>query len=206
MSLTDATSSEEIIRILESNKINFKIQDTAKDFDASFANNEAKQSILIMLDPKDFELATSVLEQNTVFDINEIDTQHPMFSFSTDELKDVVKNYDEWHPIDVKLAKYLLDKHNITVEQREIKEQQDTKLLKSYDKERSSFLTLLLGYTFCLLGGIAGIGIAIFLMKAKKKLPDGTSQYIYGDSDRSHGFFMLLLGGIVFILLLFNTI
>lgn len=202
MSIPDASVAEEIIGILKNNKIVFRTHNTAKDFDASMAYNEAKNSILIMLDPKDFEMASVVLEQNTKFDITEIDPQHPLFSFSNEELKEVVKNYDEWHPLDVKLAKYLLEKQQITVDPREVKEQQRIKELKSHDPEKSSSLTLWIGYVFCLLGGLAGIGIAIFLMTAKKKLPDGTKQFIYTDSDRRHGFFMLLLGGIFFTLLL----
>lgn len=199
MSLTDDVAAKEIIEILEANKIRFKIQDTAKDFDASFANNAAKQSILIMLSPNDFDRASSVLEQNIALNINEIDPQHPLFSFSTEELKDVVKNYDEWHPIDVKLAKYLLKQQNLIVEPNEIKTQQHLKELKSFHPEKSSSITLLLGYLFCMMGGFAGIGIALFLMTATRKLPDGTKKYIYSNSDRKHGLYMLLVGGIVFI-------
>ena len=202
MSITDATIAEEIIGILETNKMDFRVQDTAKDFDASLAYNEAKNSILIMLDPKDFGIASSILEQNTKFDITEIDPQHPLLSFSNEELKDVVKNYDEWHPIDVKLARYLLNKQNIVVQESEIKEQQHVKELKAQEQENSSSLTLWMGYLFCLMGGLAGIGIAIFLLTAKKKLPDGTKKFIYTDSDRKHGFYMLLAGGTVFTLFL----
>lgn len=199
MSLTDPKIAQEFAVILEAHKIPFKTQDTAKDFDASFANNQAKQSILIMLNPNDFDKASSVLEQNITLDINEIDPQHPLFSFSTEELKDVVKNYDEWHPIDVKLAKHLLKQQNIVVEPDEIKAEQNLKELKSFHPEKSSTITLLLGYIFCMMGGFAGIGIALFLMTATRKLPDGTKKHIYSNSDRKHGFYMLLTGGIVFI-------
>ncbi len=202
MSIPDATIADEIIEILQTHKMDFRTHNTAKDFDASMAYNEAKNSTLIMLDPKNFEMAATILEENTKFDINEIDPQHPLFSFSNNELIDVVKNYDEWHPIDVKLAKHLLNKQNITVDPRDVKEQQRVKELKSHDQETSSSLTLWMGYLFCIMGGIAGIGIAIFLMTAKKKLPDGTKTFVYTDSDRRHGFFMLLLGGIIFTLLL----
>lgn len=203
MSLTDPKIAEEFSVILEAHKIPFKTQDTSKDFDASFANNQAKNSILIMLDPKDFDRASSVLEQNIALNINDIDPQHPLFSFSTEELKDVVKNYDEWHPIDVKLAKHLLKQQDIVVESSEIKTQQEAKELKSFSHEKSSSITLLLGYIFCMMGGFAGIGIALFLMTATRKLPDGTKKYIYSNSDRKHGFYMLFAGGIVFILTLF---
>lgn len=202
MSLNDLAIADEMAVILETHKIPFKLQDTAKDFDASFANDPAKQSFLIMINPKDFERTSAILEQHTLLNLDEIDPQHPLFSFSTEELKDVVKNYDEWHPIDVKLAKYLLEKQHITVDATEIKAQQHLKELKTYEPEKSSTITLLLGYVFCMLGGMAGIGIALFMMNAKKTLPNGSKKFVYSNSDRKHGLFMLLLGGIVFILTL----
>jgi hypothetical protein len=65
--------------------------------------------------------------------------------------------------------------------------------------EKSSLLTLAMGYTFCLMGGLAGIGIAIFLMMGKRTMPDGTKKYIYSKSDRAHGLYMLVAGSIVFL-------
>jgi hypothetical protein len=195
MSLTDSEVAKEITAILETNKVPFFLQDTSKDFDVTFANNDAKNAFLIMLHPSDFEKASTVLEQQTPLDYNNIDPQHPLLSFSIDELKDVVKNFDEWHPIDVKLAKHLLSQQNIVVETTEIKKQQTLKELESLKPEKSS-------YTFCLMGGFAGIGIALFLMTAKRTLPDGTKKYIYTNSDRRHGFYMLLAGAILFIITL----
>lgn len=204
MSLTDAVIADEMIQILEAHKIAYKLQDTSKDFDASFANNGAKDSFLIMLNPNDFDKASVVLEENTKLEIDEIDTQHPLFDFSTDELKDVVKNYDEWHPADVKLAKHLLEKQNILVENSEIKEQQNQKNIVAHAQEKSSLLTLAMGYIFCLMGGIAGIGIAIFLMTGKRTMPDGTKKYIYSKSDRVHGLYMLVAGAIGLLIFTFN--
>jgi hypothetical protein len=52
------------------------------------------------------------------------------------------------------------------------------------------------------MGGFAGIGIALFLMTAKRSLPDGTRKHIYSNADRKHGFYMLLAGVILFIITL----
>ena len=128
MSLTNLTVAEEIIKILSENKIDFKFQDTSKDFDVTFSNDFSKNSFLIMLKPIDFNVASKVLEDYTEFDIDEIDSQHPLFSFTNDELKDVILNYDEWHPLDVKLAKHLLKKEDIIIEETEVKKQQFQKI------------------------------------------------------------------------------
>jgi hypothetical protein len=196
MSLTDSVVAEEMIGILKANKITIKVQDTSKDFDPSFMYNTAKDSILIMLNPLDFDKASRLLDENMKFDINEIDKQHPLFTFTTDELKDVVKNYDEWHPLDVKLAKYILKKESVIVEDSEIIDQQRKKEIKSEKPEKSSLLTLIMGYGFCLMGGFAGIGIAIFLLTGKRTLADGSEKHIYSKSDRAHGFYMIIAGSL----------
>ena len=199
MSLTDSSVAEKMIQILKVNKIAFKIQDTSKDFDATFANNTAQDSILIMLNPNDFDKASRILDENMQFNINEIDYLHPLFSFTIDELKDVVKNYDEWHPLDVKLAKHLLKKESITVEDSEIIEKQLQKEIKAQQPEKSNSLTLIMGYGFCIMGGLAGIGIAIFLLTGKRTMTDGSKKYIYSKSDRVHGVYMLIAGTAVFL-------
>jgi hypothetical protein len=206
MSLTDSAVAEEIIEILNTNRIDYKLQDTSKDFDASFANNTAKETFLIMLNANDFDKASKLLDENMKFNIDEIDIQHPLFLFSNNELKDVVKNYDEWHPLDVKLAKYLLRKDNIVVEDSEIKEQQHQKDIKAQQPEKSDFLTLTMGYLFCLLGGLAGIGIAVFLITGKRTMSNGTREYIYTKSDRAHGIYMLVLGAIFFTIFIIKFI
>jgi hypothetical protein len=206
MSLTDSDVADEIIGILKANKIDYKFQDTSKDFDASFANNSAKDSLLIMLNTNDFDKASKLLDENMKFNVDEIDDQHPLFSFSNSELKDVVKNYDEWHPLDVKLAKYLLQKKNIVVEDSEIKEQQKQKKIESQQPEKSDLLTLTMGYLLCILGGFAGIGIAILLMTGKRTMPNGTKEYIYSKSDRAHGLYMLVAGIIFFTIFILKYI
>jgi len=202
MSLTDASVAEEFASILETNKIPFRIQDTSKDFDASFSNNKATQSIIIMLDPKDFDKATAVLDIAIEFEINDIDKNHPMFTFDRGELIDVIKNNDEWHPLDVKLAQYLLDKQQITIDNDEISRYKKIKLIDSSKPEIPNPITILTGYAFCMIGGLIGIAIALFLITARKTAADGSKYYVYSKTERNHGYVMLILGTIVFSLII----
>jgi hypothetical protein len=112
MSLTDLESAFEITTILTNKGIPFKVEDTSKNFDASFSMNKADKSIMIFLDPKDFEKANSIIDNELVLNKNEINKEHFLYSFSTDELLDVIKNTEEWHPLDVKLAKEILKDRN----------------------------------------------------------------------------------------------
>lgn len=206
MSFRDLDSVSEVTSILNKFNIPFKIQDTSKDFDVTFTIDNPKNSYLIMLNQNDFEKASNLLEEKIKFNIDEIDQSHPLFLFSTKELEDVVKNYDEWHPTDVKLAKYLLEKENIIVNNDEIKETQLKKEKLEEQHEKSDFLTLVMGYGLCMTGGLAGIGIAIFILTGKKTLSNGTRKYIYSKSDRNHGIYMLVFGAICLTYFVLNYI
>ncbi|WP_284653098.1 hypothetical protein [Flavobacterium terrisoli] len=202
MSLTDSAIAEEFASILEANQIQFKVQDTSKDFDASFSNDKARHSILLMLDPRDFDLANQVLESKTTFDISAFDKNHPFFSFTSEELIDVVKNYDEWNPYDVKLAKHLLEKQDILMNSRDIETFQKVKEISAEVKEQTSSnrLMIITGYLFCLLGGFIGIGIGLFLISAKKTNLSGQKEYVYNPTERTHGYLMLFAGVVIFLL------
>jgi len=204
MSLTDIESVSETTSILNKSKIPFRVQDTSKDFDVTFSNDDSKNSLLIMLNQRDFDRASSILEDKMNFDVNEINESHPIFSFNNEELKDVVKNYDEWHPIDVRMAKHLLEEKNICLSEDEIIHTQIEKDKKAQQPEKSDALTLIMGYSFCIMGGLAGIGIAIFMLTGKKTMSNGTKKYIYSKSDRNHGIYMLLAGAISLTFFIYN--
>ena len=204
MNLKDIDSVSEITTVFNKFGIPFKVQDTSKDFNVTFSNDESKNSYLLMINQTDFDKASSVLENKLPFDINQFDSNHPLFLFSVNELKDVVTNYDEWHPLDVKLAKYLLLKEDIIIDYSVINSQQNKKKLASEKQENSSILTLFIGYAFCIMGGLAGIGIAVFLLTGKRTMSDGSKQYIYSKSDRNHGVYMLLCGAICLTFFIFK--
>ncbi len=199
MSLTEEAIASEIISILKKNNIQFKVEDTRKNFDASFSLSEVNKPILIFLNPMDFEKANKFIDHEMIIDEDKINKNHFLYSFSNEELLNVVKNPNEWHPFDLKLAKKILNKKNISVNEEEILINQKKKELENNQPEKSDLMTILLGYVFSLLGGLFGIGIAIFLITNKKTLTTGKKIHTYTKSDRDHGYKMLILSIIMLI-------
>jgi hypothetical protein len=194
MSFPNLSQADAVIALLNENSISYKLQDTSKDFDVTFSIDSSKNAFLIMLLETDFDKANQLIEDKIPIDTRTFDSTHPFYTFTIDELTEVVKNYDEWFPADVKLAKELLSNQYIEVAQETILQQQKQKLLQSQQPEKSSLLTLAMGYTFCIFGGIAGIGIALYLLFGKRKLANGEQVYVFSKNDRNHGLAMLILG------------
>lgn len=203
MCLTDAKSVSEITTILSKHLIPFKVEDTSKSFDPSFSFNNTSKSILILLDIKDFEKANHVIDKELILNIDEIDKEHFLYTFSEEELLDVIKNSEEWHPLDVKLAKKIIKDKDFTINETEIINHKNAKQNKIYKPEKSSKTTILTGYVFSLIGGFIGIAIALFLINNKKTLPTGEKIYTYCKEDRNHGVKMLISSCIILIIYLF---
>ncbi len=202
MSLTDAVTTDGITAILTKHAIPFKVEDTSKNFDASFSLNTAGKSFIIYLMQIDFEKANSILESDLTLDKSEITQDHFLFSFADTELIDVLKNPEEWHPLDVKLAQEILNDRGVSIPTEAIEISKKEKALEKNKPEKSGSTTLLIGYVFSLTGGLIGLAIAFFLIFSKKTLPNGEKIYTYVKSDRKHGYNMISLSLLIVVVLL----
>ncbi|MFM2213038.1 MAG: hypothetical protein RL427_301 [Bacteroidota bacterium] len=192
-SLTDAITTEGITAILTKYEIPYKVEDTSKNFDASFSLNTAGKSFIIYLQQPDFEKANAVIETDLTLDKSGIPQDHFLYSFSEDELIDLLKNPEEWHPLDVKLAHEILIDRGVRIPSDAIEKSKKEKALENSKPEKSDATTLWIGYLFSFMGGLLGLAIALFLIFSKKTLPDGQKTYTYIPSDRKHGYNMLSL-------------
>jgi len=197
MSLTTTESATEIAAILTKKGIPFRVEDTSKNFDASFSLNKANKSILIFLELKNFEKADKVIDEELVLDKNAIDENHFMYAFSNEDLLDVVKNPEEWYPLDVKLAKHLLQQKGVTIDEAIISNFKKEKAFENLKPEKSDTVTIWIGYVFSIMGAVLGFAISLFLINSKKTLPSGEKVYTYCQSDRKHGLTMFIISCIV---------
>ena len=71
-----------------------------------------------------------------------------MYMFNNEELLDVIKNAEEWHPLDVKLAKELLKTKKVSINEEEILKFKKDKVAENQKPEKCDSTTLLIGYIF----------------------------------------------------------
>jgi len=196
----DKHEAEEMAAILKEYNIDFLLEDYSAGFDPSFSNNELLKEYRIKLRKTDFEQADLIQKSIAESQLNTIGKDYYLFTFTDQELIDVITKIDEWNQLDYMLAQKILKDRGIDI---------NNNTLESLKKERMQELArpdenqkgwIIAGYLFALFGGLPGIFAGWHLSTHKKTLPNGDRVYAYCLSDRIHGKRILILGVISLIL------
>ena len=97
--------------------------------------------------PSDFRKARQLLEQYYQGQLAGIDPDYYLFSFSDDELLDLVRNADEWGPLDYVLAKQILAEHGKPVSREQETGYQAERIQTLAVPEESTTLTVRVEYS-----------------------------------------------------------
>lgn len=188
-----------VIGLLEKNNIEYLFSENKSSLDASFSSpllNEFE----IKIDSKDFQVVEELLINDSEEIINQLPNDYYLFSFTDEELREVVSKKDEWSELDYNLSLHLLKKRGVDLSETEISTLEEKRLNELRKPEKSNELWILAGYIFSILGGMLGFIIGYVLYSQKKTLPNGERVYEYVESDRVHGKRMIKIGIIVFII------
>jgi len=139
--------------------------------------------------------------ENLHTQVESVKNDHPFFSLSNDELFEIVLKPDQWSKDDHQLALNILDERRKEVD--EVTGVFNEQWLADFDKhERSHKPLIYAGYLFAILGGLIGILVGIHITTAKKTLPDAKRVLAYTIGDRQHGWQILIIGAMMFLLLI----
>ncbi len=210
-SFNDKSLARELYQKLSEAGIPVVWEDTEGFFDVTFANNEILHIYYVKIKQEDFKKADELLMNS----IMETDQQpigdYYLFSFSNEELIDVLKSPDEWNAFDLYWAKKILASKGIELTEEEL-EQQKTKRIEELKKPwildklwlfcAFSLWVVALGFVH-IYAAIAVIFISSYISFSKKTMPDGQRVMAFSDTDRLLGKVCLAAGyGLaVFILL-----
>ena len=186
--------------LLNENRIEFFIENISINFDPILSNNEFGKEFCIKIKQNDFEKANAILREKAKTEINEIQDDYYLLSFSNEELIDVIEKSDEWNKFDVELAHKLLKERGNEITDEQINELKKQRIIELSKPEEGQNVYIIIGYVCALLGGLLGIFIGWHLSTFKKTLPNGNRIYAYSENDRKHGNRILILG-VVFIVI-----
>jgi len=160
--------AKELETLLGENNVKTILADNLPPIDITFSGNTLQNQYEVKIDASDFKKAEAILEKETENLLDSIDPDYYLFSFTNEELYEILLNSDEWNVFDYKLAQKILTERGKTI---------DADMLASLKKERLKILAkpeenqkpwIIAGYIFSLLGGGIGIVIGYSLWKSKK--------------------------------------
>ena len=196
----DQAAAAELAQLFQENGLDFELENSSLNFDASFSFNELNKEFRVKIKSEDFKIADEILYQDNLKAIANVKEDYYLFQFSTEELIDLVSKADEWSTFDVVLAEKILRNRGHEISADKINHLKEERLEQLAKPATVSTIWLLIGYLLSLMGGLLGILIGWYLTYHKKILPNGQHEYFYLSKYRDHGTWMMLLGGISFLI------
>lgn len=158
----------------------------------------------VKLPPSDFPRAEAALEEVAEKQLNEVGDDHYLFSFTNEELRDVLMKADEWNAFDRRLARKILADRGEPVNEAAIPHFEQARLNELAEPAKPQTLRVIVGYLLAGLGGLLGVFIGHHLNTAKKTLPNGERVYVYNAEDRSHGKWIYFIGIVMFLFVIYR--
>jgi len=153
---------------LKDNNVEFIVEKSKPLLDASLVDTSIDRNIHIKLKPQDFQKGNQVLDDYYKTQLNNIDPEYYLLSFSDDELKDVISKPDEWGHLDYQLAQKLLKERGHDIEESMLIKLREDRIKDLAQPEKASRLLLFFGYCFIPFGLIIGFFIGRHLFHSKK--------------------------------------
>jgi hypothetical protein len=202
-SFNDPALATELTDILKSQSIPFIQEDNTSQFNLTFTESALTKEYIVKLKVEDFERANNILKETAKQEINQVDKDHYLYTFTDEELIDIVKKPDEWNSLDYELAQKLLKERGVQFNLESIKKE---RLQELSQPETSQKTWIIIGYIFVPLGSIIALLIGYFIYNQKRTLPNGERVFSYSQDDRWHGKMLLIAGVISFLIGLSYTI
>lgn len=175
--------------------IAYEIEGEHFHLDQAIVGNPSQPLIHLKIPPADFVRAHAVLEDYYEGQLQDVDPDYYLFTFTDQELLDILVKPDEWGHFDYVLARKLLIErgYDITPELTEQLKAQRLTELEKYEDADLDKAGPLLG-----MGAITGIAVA----SQKKILPDGREVHTYSPAVRKRGRTVFIIAVILGVLLL----
>jgi hypothetical protein len=198
LSFSDSELAVIIAEKLKDKNVHFLVERSKPLLDTSMVDTSINQNIHVKLQRQDFERAHIILEDYYKGQLGNIDKDYYLFSFSNDELKDIISKPDEWGHFDYQLAQKLLKERGDEISEETITKMKSQRMKQLAEPEKASGLLIFFGYCFIPFGIIVGYIIGRHLFYSTRTLPNGQMVFTYQDSDRKHGNRIIIIAGIFF--------
>ncbi|HVS97200.1 MAG TPA: hypothetical protein VHE54_11985 [Puia sp.] len=194
----DPALADSMCVLLRSQGIDCKVVNEAPVFDVSFAHNQIDPTYHLKLPSGDFVRARAALETYYAQQLNTLDPDYYLLSFSDDELLDIIRHPDEWGALDHALARQLLAKHGKPVTPEQEAAVREDRLAELSNTATEQTRWIFFAYLLAIVFGLGGFFLGYAMVCSKKNLPNGDQVFVYSPKDRRHGRRVMVISAITF--------
>jgi hypothetical protein len=154
--------------------------------DEIIIGSDMDKKIHLKIKNSGFRQADKIIEEKIKENISQIESDYYLYSFSNDELFEILSKPDEWSKQDYFISKKILVARGVNLSENNISEIQGNRMKEIKKQEKGSFFWIVIGYILSI-SGIFGFFFGLAYLHAKKILPDGNKVFVYDENTRNHG-------------------
>jgi len=196
--------ADEIASLLSENDIPSRVAKNEGDLDHVFNGESPTDKFEVLIHKEDLSRAENVLVGIATEQLNEISPDQYLYSFSNEDLLNVLIEKNEWNEIDVLLSERILKDRGVEIDYTELSQQRKQRMHSLSEPKGGQIGWVIIGYISAFLGGFLGLVIGYFIWQAKNKLPNGEKVPAYNERLRKHGLAIFLISLVVFPIVLFS--
>ena len=176
-SFTDPALALDIAEKLKEANIPLEIDDTSSPIDPLIIGSALDADIRIKLQPKDFPKAHAVLENYYNQQMDTVGNDYYLFSFTNEELQEIIAQPDQWGHFDYKLAQKILKERGQEVNEKQMAALKAERVKEVAKPEQVGNAWIILGYFISIFFSPVGIFFGSAITSFKKTLPNGYKVY-----------------------------
>lgn len=215
----DEAIALEFAQLLNNAGIQCIIASNPRMLDHQFVGVDSAPDYALKVRPEDFSAANTILNSFFEKQIDSVDKEYFIFSFTNEELNDVLKKPDEWGYLNFQLAKKILGEREQSVSIETLEKMKAERKITLSATESPGLFLYIVAYFLIISGllfiisrnlrpeGFLTVFLSIFsfligrhINRHKKIMPDGQFVYGYHEKDRAQGKFITLLAFVVVLL------
>lgn len=176
-----------LIEILKENKIEYIVENYKEPIDSVIGGDIVRHKYYLKIKSQDFPKANEALDQVILKSLHSVETDYYLFSFSNEELLEIIKKPDEWSRQDFLIARKILNDRGHTINEEEVNLLKSKRIHELATGETEPMGQIVAGYIFAFLFSLVGLFFGLALIVTKKTLPDGSKVFAYTEKSRNHG-------------------
>lgn len=182
--------ADAVADILKKEGIPYKVEHERNLLDKIYVGESLDPFYSVNIPPNFFEQANGVLLEQAKSQLEGINPDYYLFSFTNEELLEVKNNPGEWNHFDQALADKLLAERKVSTPAAAI----TAPVVKSKYPLQLEIQWIVMGYVISILFTIGGILAGLITLNAGKTLPDGTKVPLYNKNTHQHATIILIIG------------